>query len=205
MKVFQAEPGTWAGVLVSLLAMGVAIWQAVVAKQQAKVATTAAEDSRRQAVAAEQQVAIMREQVDGENADRAEARRPRFDAVPSPMDYSEANHVFAEILLTQTGGVALSRVECRASGEYVNGLRQSRYQDEFGWAVGDVVIEGMSAGSGGEQLFVHFEYRHVTPTRVDLELLCTAREGGSWTEYFHLTVTEPEQAPPPTGRRRCRA
>lgn len=105
MNVFQAEPGTWAGVLVSFLAMGVAIWQALVAKQQAKLAKTAADDSRRQAVAAEAQVTIMQEQLNGENADRAEARRPRFNATASPMDYSDANQRYAEIVLTQTGGL----------------------------------------------------------------------------------------------------
>ncbi|MEV0749874.1 hypothetical protein AB0I75_32505 [Streptomyces sp. NPDC050273] len=194
MKVFLAEPGTWAGVLVSLLAAGIAIWQAIVAKQQAKLAEQSAIDSARQARAAEEQVTIMRAQLDGENADRAEARRPHFEVLASPMDYSDANQRYAEVVLTQTAGVALSRVTVRPSGEYVAGMRQSPYRDDLDmYVVGDQAeIDGMSKGSNSETLFLHFDYEHVTPARVELELQCTAREGyASWAEHLHLTVTDP--------------
>lgn len=83
-------------------------------------------------------------------------------------------------------------------------MRQGRVpNDDDMWSLGEeAVIEGMAAGSGEEKLFVHFAYRHVTPIRVDLELRCTAREGGgSWTEHLHRTVTEPVQVSPARRRR----
>ena len=51
----------------------------------------------------------MREQLDGENADPTEARRPHFEVLPRPMD-STANQPHAEVFLTRPVGSRCPRV-----------------------------------------------------------------------------------------------
>ncbi|MFD8670804.1 carboxypeptidase-like regulatory domain-containing protein [Streptomyces microflavus] len=186
--------GDWAAVLVSVVAAGIAIWQAVIARQQAGTATKAADLAERQADAAEAQVSIMREELDAATADRLDSWRPRFEASAGTVCDAGQNQPYAEITLTQTAGKALKQVTVEASGQYVDGLRTGRSDDWY--SVGTVTIEGMSLGGSPELLHAHFEYRHFPPIRIELKLQCIAREGDhSWVE--HITVKAEDAAPAP--------
>ncbi|MFB6782706.1 hypothetical protein ACFCX0_36405 [Streptomyces sp. NPDC056352] len=211
MTEIQGHVGDWAAVVVSALAAGIAIWQALIAKRQAGLArsqavsaTASAEAAQRQAdaaeaqvVAAEAQVQIMRRQLDAEEAARIESRRPHFTPEISRVRDAGGNQPYAELTLTQTEGHALAQVTAHITGDYVQGLRQGGVTNEFDlYHVGrEFTIDGMSKGSSPEKLYVHFEYRHSYPMKINIELQCTAREGShEWTEHYTATVTGNTQA-----------
>ncbi|GAA3476244.1 hypothetical protein [Streptomyces yanii] len=154
MTEIRGHVGEWAAVLVSVVAAVVAIWQARIAQRQAVSADTAARLAERQATAAESQVQIMREQLDAENDERIDSRRPQFEVTASRVKDAGQNQPHAELTLTQTAGRALRQVTVQAAGEYVEGFRSGR-ADEWGLhsVAGEAVIDGMSPGgrvtSGG--------------------------------------------------------
>ncbi|MCX5215636.1 hypothetical protein OG689_41515 [Kitasatospora sp. NBC_00240] len=105
-----------------------AIWQARIASAQAQSARDAAAFAERQAVAAEKatkaaedQVALMRRQLDSEDADRREARGPEF-TVRCSGAWRGSNHV-RHFEVTQDSGPALASVLVHVEGEGVRGLQ----------------------------------------------------------------------------------
>ncbi|WP_326791357.1 hypothetical protein OHA79_01330 [Streptomyces sp. NBC_00841] len=204
MSEIQGHHAEWAAVVISVAAAGIAFWQAVIARRQAHTAEEAAELAERQATAAEAQVDIMRQQLDAENADRHDSRRPQFQIEAGPLCDAGQDQPYAEVMLTQTAGRPLQQVTVEAAGQYVQGLRTGRRSGEYDqYPVGEATIDGMSQGGSPELLQVHFDYRHATPIRVAMTLHCIAREGGHvWVERLTATVEEaPEAARAPSGRR----
>ena len=193
------------GAVISAVAAGVAVWQARIAKRQAELADDSAASAKRQAVAAEAQVQIMRMQLAGEEADRIEARRPQFTVEPGYVSWEDVNVPRGELTIRQVGGVALSSVTVTASGDYVDGLRGERINDEYSERdfarVPRLELGSMSDGTDAP-IHIDLEYRHVTPIRVELELVCVAREGGhTWTEHYVTRLDHRPEQPPAYSRR----
>ncbi|WP_329219362.1 hypothetical protein OG352_22820 [Streptomyces sp. NBC_01485] len=187
-----------AGAVISAGAAGIAVWQTRIAKRQAQLAEDSAASAQRQATAAEEQVEIMRRQLAGEEADRVEARRPHFKVELGHVSWEDVNFPRGELVIKQDDGVALSSVVVTPSGSYVLGLRGERTHGECdeGYArVQSLDLGSMSDGADAK-FYIDLEYRHVTPLRVELELKCSAREGGHiWTE--HLVTTLDRRPDPP--------
>lgn len=202
-NIIQEHPSDTITTAISVAAAGTAIWQAVIARNQAKSATEAAKLAERQAVAAEKQVALMQEQLDAEHADRIEGWRPEFTVTTGHVLNPGQDQPYAEVTLEQVKGRELSEVVVRATGERVEGFRigygdeYNRYATSTEWR-----IDGMSVGGKAEVFPVQFEYRISYPVQIRLELTCTGRESGhAWTLVYNTAATEP---PPEPVRRRGR-
>lgn len=91
----------------------------------------------------------------------------------------------------------------------MSGLRGEPIYDERSVSdyarVSRLELGSMSAGADAS-IHIDLEYEHVTPIRIELELVCVAREGGyTWTEHLVSRLnSRPEPTPTlgPPGRRR---
>ncbi|MEU1516260.1 hypothetical protein ABZ490_29675 [Streptomyces sp. NPDC005811] len=163
---------------VSALAAGIAVWQALVAKGQARTAEDSALSARRQADAAEAQVQLMQRQIDGEEAERHDARGPIFKLIGHWIDEDQWGQRRAKFQLVQESGPALSSVSVTVSGDYVDGIRPD--PDEL--AAQSSLNLGESSAGAVLQLCVGIEYQHVSPVQVAVRIDCAARDSDStWT------------------------
>ncbi|MFB7457082.1 MULTISPECIES: hypothetical protein [unclassified Streptomyces] len=98
------------GAVISAAAAGIAVWQTRIAKRQALLAEDSAASAQRQAAAADEQVEIMRMQLDGEEADRIEARRPQVSVEPGYVSWEDVNFPRGELTIRQALPVKVGRV-----------------------------------------------------------------------------------------------
>ncbi|MFE6625198.1 hypothetical protein [Streptomyces sp. NPDC057740] len=195
---------------------GVAAWQAVIARSQARAArgdaataTAAADLARRQAVAAEQatraaeeQVELMRHRLDTEDTARREARGPEFDikgrGASRDMPRSTVKFEF-----TQVSGPAIETVQVSASGEGIQGLYDRRAPGAEGEPSVQTAVEVGPVSQGGK-VTVHVgvdpAIQHTVPVR--FTLICRA-EGStdSWQRSYTADVHGPARVSSPVDAR----
>ncbi|MFI8521007.1 hypothetical protein ACIGEZ_24775 [Streptomyces sp. NPDC085481] len=184
-----------AATAVSAGAAGVAAWQSRIAARTAK-------DARTQANAAQEQVALMRRQLDAEDADRHEAAGPQF-VVEQAHTETPDHAPYGVLVLRQESGPALASVLVTAEGDGVEGLR-GEYRsgtDSYG-RLDEAEIGPMAAGNGTHTVRVVLDYDHPRTT-VRLHLECRAQDGdGVWQRSISSDVAP---TPEPPRRRTSRS
>ncbi|MDX2682181.1 hypothetical protein [Streptomyces soliscabiei] len=181
-----------AAAVVSAGAAGVAVWQADIAKQSAV-------SSRIQANAAQEQVALMRRQIEAEDADRHQAAGPQFVIDQAHTDTRD-NTPYGVLVLRQESGPPLASVRVTASGEGVEGLRGEYASDSDTYPETD--LGPMAEGNGTRTVHVALDY-HRPETTVLLHLECRARDTDSvWRRSISSNVAP---VPEPPRRRASRS
>ncbi|UJV47352.1 hypothetical protein CVT30_47020 (plasmid) [Streptomyces sp. AMCC400023] len=191
---------------------GVAAWQAVIARNEARAAhgdaataTAAADLARRQAVAAEQatraaeeQVELMRRRLDTEEAARREARGPEFGIRGRGASRGMPQRTM-EFEFTQESGPAIETVQVSASGEGVQGLYDCRAPDTEGGPSVQTAVEVGPVSQGGRvtvDVAVDPAIQRTVPIR--FTLICRA-EGS--TDSWQRSYTADLHGPPARGPR----
>ncbi|MFJ8078890.1 hypothetical protein ACIQ7Q_34380 [Streptomyces sp. NPDC096176] len=193
-----------AATAVSAGAAGVAFWQAHIAKgaarsaeAQVRAAEAQVQSAEAQVRSAETQVALMLRQVQGEEADRAEARGPQFTIEKGYTDASDANVPRGVLALRQTSGPALRSVIVSATGEGVEGMRGARNASSpWGYdRMASLDIGPMAAG-GTVTVYVDLNF-DTHETRVLFHLECQAQTG---SDVWQRAVAQWIEPPPTTTR-----
>ncbi|MEV5842215.1 hypothetical protein AB0M32_09590 [Streptomyces sp. NPDC051985] len=184
-----------AAAVVSAGAAGVAVWQADIAKQSAV-------SSRIQANAAQEQVALMRRQIEAEDADRHQAAGPQFVIDQAHTDTRD-NTPYGVLVLRQESGPPLASVRVTASGEGVEGLRGEYASDSDTYrCAAETDLGPMAEGNGTRTVHVALDY-HQPETTVLLHLECRARDTDSvWRRSISSNVAP---VPEPPRRRASRS
>jgi hypothetical protein len=171
---------------VSGVAAVIAIWQARIAKGAARSAQT-------QAQAAEEQVALMRRQIEGEEEARREARGPNFSpSYDRTRTHADLRQPVATIKLKQNDGPGLTTARVSVSGDGIIGLY--------------VPPEVLSAGGPGEELGpmapgaskeVRVVLEPAARTRgitVTFSLRCEDGSGAMWIRSYSCDIPRPARA-----------
>ncbi|WP_217210213.1 hypothetical protein [Streptomyces sp. AC550_RSS872] len=187
----ELEPGIALGAAIaSAVAAGVAVWQGREASKSAKSAD-------RQAKAAEEQVQLMRRQLERDDDDRHIALQPDFH-VSGHLDREGRyiNEPRGLLTVSQKGGAALESVTVRASGANVCGVYLETRDEEF-TSTPEVELGPMTDGT--EQSFgVGFDYNVMTPVRTELVFTCQEKNGnGRWDVHRVISLSELPPTPPP--------
>jgi hypothetical protein len=178
-----------AATMVSVVATGYAAMQAHIAKGAAR--------------SAEAQVVLLLRQIEGEEADRFEARGPQFSIEAAHTDESDVNVPRGKLVVKQDSP-PLSSVTVSAIGSGVEGMRGA-YDPDSGHSnylrEQSIDIGPMAAG-GTHDVYVDLEY-HTHRTRIQLSLVCRDHTGDTWQRGVAARV-EPLPDPPrgrgPTAR-----
>ncbi|WP_329363007.1 hypothetical protein [Streptomyces sp. NBC_01483] len=174
---------------VSAVATGYAAIQAHIAKGAAR--------------SAEAQVVLLLRQIEGEEADRFEARGPQFSIEAAHTDESDVNVPRGKLVVKQGSGPPLSSVIVSATGAGVEGMRgaydpdhdYSEYRPEQSVDIGPI------AKGGTHDVYVDLDY-NTRRTNIQLSLVCRDSVGGTWQRAVAARV---EPLPdPPRGRGRGR-
>ncbi|MEU1273490.1 hypothetical protein [Streptomyces sp. NPDC005799] len=175
-----------AATAVSAVATGYAAMQAHIAKRAAR--------------SAEEQVALMRRQIEGEEADRFEARGPQFSIESAHTDESDVNFPRGKLVVKQDSGPPLSSVIVSATGKGVEGMRgaydstsESDYRREQGIDIGPM------APHGTHDVYVDLDW-DTRDTTIQLKLVCRNEVGDTWHRGVGARV-EPLPDEPPSRRR----
>ncbi|MFG2351495.1 hypothetical protein [Streptomyces phaeochromogenes] len=185
-----------AAAVVSAGAAGVAVWQARTAAQSADAA-------RIQANAAQEQVALMRRQIEAEDADRHQAAGPQFVIDQAHTETRDANAPYGVLVLRQESGPPLASVLVTASGEGVEGLRGEYVSDSDSYrCAAETDLGPMAEGNGTGTVHVALDFHHAETT-VLLHLECRARDTDSvWQRSISSDVA---LTPEPPRRRTSRS
>ncbi|WP_329539339.1 hypothetical protein [Streptomyces sp. NBC_01358] len=156
------------------------------------------------ATAAQDQVELMRRQIEAEEKDRFENRGPVFSVARAYTDESDVNVPRALVQIEQGSGPRLVSVVVSATGNGVEGMRGA-YDPDSGWGYRrEPSIElGTSTPGALHDVYVDLDY-HTRETGVHLTLACVDEAGARWVRSLGTRV-EPEPEPPQgPGRRRFR-
>ncbi|MFI8265337.1 hypothetical protein [Streptomyces sp. NPDC085665] len=185
--------------LISLIASGIAYWQARTARDQAVSARDAA-------AAAQAQVELLRRQVEGDEKARMEASGPQFELISAHTAHDPWSESYAEVTFRQSGGPALTSVRVATSGEGVGGLRRDlaygTYIDgDFDYeTIGDLEIGPMATG-GTHTVRVSLDYG-VNQAKVQLDFTCSASaDQPTWRRALQASAA-PIPVRPATGDQR---
>ncbi|MDT0310246.1 hypothetical protein RM780_25310 [Streptomyces sp. DSM 44917] len=144
----------------------------------------------------------MLRQIEGEEADRKDARGPQFVIESGYTDTSDSNVPRGVLVLRQTGGPALGSVTVSASGEGVDGMRGEPYEAPFsGYGRAESVDLGPMAAGGTATAYVDLDY-HTVETTVLLHLRCRSLDGADSWERSAARQIERRPDPPPSWRTR---
>ncbi|MFJ4622304.1 hypothetical protein [Streptomyces sp. NPDC088812] len=172
-----------AATVVSAVATGYAARQAHIAKGAAR--------------SAEAQVALMRRQIEGEEADRFEARGPQFSIEAAHTDESDVNVPRGKLVIKQDSGPPLTSIIVRATGEGVEGMRGAYMYDPHShtdYGREQTIDIGPMAAGGTHDVYVDLDY-HTRDTTVHLSLECQGQAGDTWQRAIAARV-EPLPEPP---------
>lgn len=166
--------------------------------RQAGLAKRSAKAADRQATAAEEQVAIMQQQLENETVDRHEAAAPRFTIKSAVLEDDSHGQNVARLMIEQTGGVAVCKVEVTARREgYVHGLLVNPHAFAPDYTTGSVVWEGSARGME-HHLTVSVEYNFVEPVNVVLDFV--SRQAETDREWKCTLTAVPRRPPTPPRR-----
>ncbi|MFE7212489.1 hypothetical protein ACFU93_21345 [Streptomyces sp. NPDC057611] len=159
---------------VSLVATGYAAMQARIAKRAAR--------------SAEEQVVLMRRQIEGEEADRFEARGPQFSIKEAHTDESDVNVPRGKLVIKQGSGPPLSSVIVSATGEGVEGMRGASESNSYAEYRREQHIDiGPMAAGGTHDVYVDLDY-HTRDTTIQLHLECRNEAGETWQRSYAARV-----------------
>ncbi|MFH9118398.1 hypothetical protein [Streptomyces globisporus] len=177
-----------AATAVSLVAASVAVWQARTAASSAG--------------AAKEQAALMRRQLEAEDAERHEAAGPQFVIEEPYTDTRDSDSPYGVLALKQTTGPALETVLVTAKGAGVEGLKNGPRGDLGNYPrVPRVDIGAMATGNGTTTVHVALDYDHTTTT-VILDLECRTPDGRTWQRSISSSLAP---IPEPPRRRTSRS
>jgi hypothetical protein len=163
------------------------------AAAQARIAKGAAQSAK-------DQVALLLRQIEGEEADRFEARGPQFSIEAAHTDESDVNVPRGKLVVKQDSGPPLDSVTVSATGTGVEGIRGA-YDPDNGYSdyrqEQRVDIGPMAAGQTHD-VYVDLDY-HTRRTSIQLSLVCRDHAGDTWKRAV-ATRVEPLHDPP-RGRR----
>ncbi|WP_329112198.1 hypothetical protein [Streptomyces sp. NBC_01353] len=175
------------GELIAAIATAVvSVGAAAVAYGEARTAKTAAQS-------AEEQVALMRRQIEGEEEERREARGPQFAVEDVRIrDRRDAGG----ITLRQVHGPALSSVTATVSGDGVEGLPLAAWflSEQEGGEIQTERPESIEIGplAVGATAIVEFEIeRRTAPTKILVQLGCHSADGTDWWQRSIAAVIDP--------------
>ncbi|MEV7535373.1 hypothetical protein [Streptomyces hydrogenans] len=173
---------------VSAGAAGIAVWQS-------RIAARSAGSAKIQAKAAEEQVELMRRQLDAEDSERHQAAGPQFAVTAAHTDTHDSSFPYGVLVLRQESGPALASVRITASGTGVEGLR-GQHHGEMGryHHVHEIDLGSMAAGTGTKTVQVALDYDH-QETTIILHMECRAHDGRVWDRSVSSDVA-PAPEPP---------
>ncbi|WUT01768.1 hypothetical protein OHA46_33985 (plasmid) [Streptomyces sp. NBC_00708] len=192
----------------SLIASGGALIYARTQAKAAKEANAAADRANEIAAASnllaaeanrtsEHALLVSQNQLDVELQAQHAANEPTFEVVEAVRQLE--GEYFAQILLRQTGGAPLERVEIKVSGEDVRGPRTSCYADAY--MPQPIVWREPSRGTE-HRLCVELEYHCASPARVRIDLASFGSgPGQSWTTHLNAQTIEVSEQEPRRSRR----
>lgn len=181
--------------ITAIAAVAVSVVGAGYAARQAQIAKSAARSAEAQVKAAEEQVALMLRQVEGEEVGRHEARGPEFTTESGHTDISDANVPRGVLVLRQASGPALSTGTVTATGEGVEGMRGKRNDaSHWGYDRETNIDIGPMASGGTETVHVDLDF-DTRKTKIVLHLTCRAQDGtGTWQRSVAAEI-EPRPRP----------
>jgi len=188
--------GDWIG-LASAVVAGVA---ALIAIAQARSARDAASSARRQADSAEEQVAIMRTQLEADLADRDEAAGPQFALKDATERFPGERYVTATLVLLS--GPPLSHVTIRLGGQDARQLMPSMHAD-FSEGTRERTWKDISPVAS-LPVIAWMEHEAIGPLHLTLELDCTERDGRQRNWHRACSQTAQPEPPEPSPFRRYR-
>jgi len=179
---------TW----VSVVAAVVAVVGAVTTVRQTRIAKNAAVSADRQALAAEEQVALSRREYEERRAESDEASGPIFTVTEVHLETH--GEFFARIKIQMVSGQPVRTVKITARGKDVRSLAQSLGDyDRLEEQIWTDVAQGAVV-----EVIAHLEWHHDTPTNVTLDLVCEEAAGQHRRWLRSVTAAAVEPPPPPT-------
>ncbi|MEU7923476.1 hypothetical protein [Micromonospora zamorensis] len=202
---------TWRPAGIAVAGAGVAFWQAISAKSQARSAQTQADAAKesaataeRQARAAEDHLALARRQFQAELAARDEAEGPHFQVGPARRRFS--GEQYAEVPVKLLSGKRLESVVISTPAQPdVRGFLRRVGGD---WEALETTLTRTDLAPGATFTAVlMLEYNFPRPLNLQLDFECHEGPGGSrtWQRSYSTEVTDPPEDAERIGRRWLRS